>query len=103
MERAEYISASEYNLYLNVDTNTKGHQQWFYFRVKNTQANKRVTFTIRNFTKPFSLHKQGMRVFYKSQKKNESDVSDMSGNEVEGDFWDKGWAPLEEEAVYVRS
>ena len=26
-----------YNLFCKVDTNTKGHQQWFYFRVKNTQ------------------------------------------------------------------
>ena len=26
LDRAEYISDTEYNLYLNVDTNTKGHQ-----------------------------------------------------------------------------
>lgn len=26
LERAEYVSSHEYNLYLNVDTNTKGHQ-----------------------------------------------------------------------------
>lgn len=25
LERAEYVSPTEYNLYLNVDTNTKGH------------------------------------------------------------------------------
>ena len=28
----------KYNLYCKVDTNTKGHQQWFYFKVKNTQV-----------------------------------------------------------------
>ena len=26
LEKAEYVSPTEYNLYLNVDTNTKGHQ-----------------------------------------------------------------------------
>ena len=26
LERAEYVKQTEYNLYLNVDTNTKGHQ-----------------------------------------------------------------------------
>ena len=26
LERAEYVTHGEYNLYLNVDTNTKGHQ-----------------------------------------------------------------------------
>ena len=26
----------KYNLFIKVDTNTKGHQQWFYFKVSNT-------------------------------------------------------------------
>jgi len=26
LEKAEYVTPTEYNLYLNVDTNTKGHQ-----------------------------------------------------------------------------
>jgi hypothetical protein len=25
LEKAEYVNPTEYNLYLNVDTNTKGH------------------------------------------------------------------------------
>ena len=37
---------------MQVDTNTKGHQQWFYFRVRNITPDKRYTFRIMNFTKP---------------------------------------------------
>jgi len=37
--RADRISPSEYRLYMQVDTNTRGHQQWFYFRVRNTRKN----------------------------------------------------------------
>ena len=57
-----------YNLYCKVDTNTKGHQQWFYFKVTNTRLLTRYTFSIRNFTKPFSLFKQGMQVQMLSKK-----------------------------------
>ena len=52
----------KYNLFCKVDTNTKGHQQWFYFKVKNTQTDTRYQFSICNFTKPFSLFKQGMQI-----------------------------------------
>ena len=37
---------------MQVDTNTKGHQQWFYFRVKNAKPKKKYLFKIMNFTKP---------------------------------------------------
>ena len=37
--QAERIDKSEYHLYMQVDSNSKGHQQWFYFRVKNTKRN----------------------------------------------------------------
>ena len=36
---------------MQVDTNTRGHQQWFYFRVKNTKKDRKYTFKIMNFTK----------------------------------------------------
>jgi hypothetical protein len=37
---------------MQVDTNTKGHQQWFYFRVRNTKREMNYKFMIMNFTKP---------------------------------------------------
>ena len=54
----------EYDLYMRVDTNTRGHHQWFYFKVQHDIhfLNKRVTFNIVNFTKKESLYNQGMRV-----------------------------------------
>ena len=50
--RADRITPSEYRLYMQVDTNTRGHQQWFYFRVRNTRKNRKYVFKIMNFTKP---------------------------------------------------
>ena len=36
--QADRVSRTEYRLYMQVDTNTRGHQQWFYFRVTNTRS-----------------------------------------------------------------
>lgn len=49
---ADRIDSNQYNMYMQVDTNTKGHQQWFYFRVRNTVKNRKYLFSIMNFTKP---------------------------------------------------
>lgn len=49
--QAEVVSPTEYQMYMQVDTNTRGHQQWFFFRVKNTKADRKYTFRIMNFTK----------------------------------------------------
>lgn len=68
------------------------------FRVRNTKAGKRVTFNIRNFTKPFSLHKQGMRVMHKSER-----ASEKIERSEEEHQWDIGWTPEKEEAQYTRS
>ena len=54
---------------MNVDTNTRGHQQWFYFRVRNIQKDTQYKFSIWNFTKPQSLYKNGMKLMWKSKKK----------------------------------
>ena len=53
-----------YDLYMRVDTNTRGHHQWFYFTVKYpAEWHKRtVSFTVCNFTKDSSLYNHGMRI-----------------------------------------
>ena len=56
----------EYNLFMRVDTNTRGHHQWFYFRCKNQSRVGTVKFNFVNFTKRQSLYMQGMRVNVKS-------------------------------------
>ena len=50
--QADRITSDEYHMYMQVDTNTKGHQQWFYFRVRNTKTDRKYQFHIMNFTKP---------------------------------------------------
>lgn len=62
--------SQEYHLFMNVDTNTRGHQQWFYFRVRNMKRDTNYKFTIWNFTKPKSLYRDGMKPMWRSKKKN---------------------------------
>ena len=64
-------SDTEYNLILQNDTNSKGHTQWFYFRVSNTTSGLRVTFNILNFGKPDSLFNYGMKVLVLSTNDNQ--------------------------------
>ena len=61
LDRVSIVSLSEYNLFLNVDTNTKGHSQWFYFAVTNTERNRTVVFNVLNCTNAVTLFKSGMR------------------------------------------
>ena len=48
----------EYDLLMRVDTNTKGHHQWFYFSVVNPKCltKKKIRFNVANFTKNHSLY-----------------------------------------------
>jgi len=54
----------EYDLFMRVDTNTRGHHQWFYFSIESNKQfmGKKVRFNIVNFTKSHSLYSQGMKV-----------------------------------------
>lgn len=61
LDRVTLVSLNEYNLFLNVDTNTQGHSQWFYFAVTNTEENQTVTFNILNCTNSQNLFKSGMK------------------------------------------
>lgn len=63
------VSENEYDLLMQTDINTKGHTQWFYFRVTNTQKTL-VKFNILNFSKPDSLYNQGMKILMYSNKEN---------------------------------
>ena len=61
------LNQNEYDLFMRVDANTKGHLQWFYFSVKNMKKNEIVKFNICNFTKKFSLFKK-VRIYIQSSK-----------------------------------
>ena len=62
------VSDNEYNLVLQNDINTKGHTQWFYFRVNNTSQDLQVKFNVINLSKPGSLFNSGMKVLINSSK-----------------------------------
>ena len=50
----------EYDMYMRVDTNTRGHHQWFYYSITFDNmaffADRTVRFNLMNFTKSSSLY-----------------------------------------------
>jgi hypothetical protein len=55
---------------MRIDSNTKGHTSWFYFKVSNALPNQKYKFNIINFNKKYLPYKDGMKpyVFRKNQK-----------------------------------
>ncbi len=53
---------------MRVDSNTRGHLQWYNFKVKNMKKNHAYIFNICNFSKPKSLYSRGMKPFAYSKK-----------------------------------
>ena len=45
------IAHDEFDMFMRVDSNTRGHHQWFYFKVENRQRVGTVKFNFVNFTK----------------------------------------------------
>lgn len=52
---------------MRVDTNTKGHRQWYYFSIKNSNK-QMIKLNIFRFKKQYSLYQRGMRPYVKSRK-----------------------------------
>eukprot|EP01022_Parablepharisma_sp_SALTPOND_P028315 TRINITY_DN70786_c1_g1_i1.p1 TRINITY_DN70786_c1_g1~~TRINITY_DN70786_c1_g1_i1.p1 ORF type:complete len:1010 (-),score=46.68 TRINITY_DN70786_c1_g1_i1:1429-4458(-) len=68
--KAIAVSPTEYDLYLNTDTNSLNRTQWFYFAVNNTKRNVTVKFNIMNQTKYPYFYKEGMKPLVFSEKDN---------------------------------
>jgi hypothetical protein len=50
------VSSDEFNIFLRIDTNTRGHQSWFYFKVSNTyNETKKVRLNICNVKRRFRM------------------------------------------------
>ena len=58
----------EYDLILRPDINTRGHTQWYYFRIENMIPGRMYKFNVINLTKPDSLYNYGMRPLIYSEK-----------------------------------
>mmetsp|Transcript_20166 Transcript_20166/g.37533 ORF Transcript_20166/g.37533 Transcript_20166/m.37533 type:complete len:868 (+) Transcript_20166:1967-4570(+) len=74
LDRVVKIKPDEYDLYMRADANTRGHNQWYFFKVSNKRP-QTVKFTIVNFTKSDSLYSQGMQPCVYSKKACASGLS----------------------------
>jgi len=72
-------SDSEYDLVLQNDINSKGHTQWFYFRVTNVKKGMKVKFNMLNMIKPKSLYNEGMKVLSYSERRQETAPAEERG------------------------
>jgi cytosolic carboxypeptidase protein 2/3 len=45
------VGPREFDLYMRVDSNTRGHHQWFFFKIKNQSNTGPVKINVLNFTK----------------------------------------------------
>lgn len=69
LKKAIKVSDTEYNLILCFDFNTKGHTQWYYFKLMSKlPAGTVLKLRILNLMKPDSLYNYGMKPWVFSQK-----------------------------------
>ena len=54
---------------MRVDSNTKGHTAWFYFKVSNITPNQKIKFNIVNYGKRYLLYKDGMAPYVYQRSK----------------------------------
>lgn len=97
------VSPTEYDLYMRPDTNTRGHHQWFYFRVTSRKNLGPVRFNILNFTKFQSLYESGMRVCVCSLKEKEGRLKNSKLNTSPLDEDLVGWKRGGYDIVYKPS
>lgn len=63
LDSAYLDNLDRYNLLLKVDTNTKGHNHWFYFKAQNWYPGQTCTFTILNMVRDLSsFYGKGMNI-----------------------------------------
>lgn len=56
------MDSNQYDLFMRIDSNTRGHVQWFNFTVKSSNS-KKVKFHIVNFRKHRTLYSQTLRPY----------------------------------------
>jgi len=65
------IKKDEYDCFMRSDTNTKGHTNWYYFKVCNRNQVGNVKFNICNMTKNKNLYTSGMKPYCKMNEDGE--------------------------------
>ncbi len=59
----------EFDLFLRIDSNARGHLQWFFFKVKNQKQVGIITMHLVNICKSKTLYETGMPCYVFSRKK----------------------------------
>lgn len=72
LDCAVKVAPFEYDLFIQVDTNTKGHLQWYNFKITKAQKGAKYRFNICNFQKSKSLYTRGMKPFILSKMRNQA-------------------------------
>jgi cytosolic carboxypeptidase protein 2/3 len=74
LDAAIQRGAAEFDLFMRVDSNTRGHTNWFYFTVANGEYLGKVQLNICNFRREKSLYQrvkiqfiQGLRPYVRSR------------------------------------
>jgi hypothetical protein len=57
----EQNAIDTYDLILQNDINTRGHNQWFFFKITNTKKNQKIKLNIVNLVKKESLFSYGLK------------------------------------------
>lgn len=80
LRKVSKVNNVEYNLWLENDHNTKGHTQWFYFKViykdiplAPEKKTHKIKFNVLNLAKTASLYQEGMMPCIWSKKRHEED------------------------------
>jgi hypothetical protein len=60
LDAAVRVSKGEYDIFMRIDSNTRGHLQWYYFKVKNCGL-KKIKLNIVNFRKKKTLYQKGIK------------------------------------------
>ena len=58
------VNDREYDLFLRVDSNTRGHTLWYYFSIRNGRHRKSVQLNICNIGKHHNLYLKVLRQVY---------------------------------------
>lgn len=68
LDAVEIVNEAEYRLYMRVDFNSKGHQNWYYFKVLNKELKGKIKFHICNFTRKNSSYSKVIFLHYHFSK-----------------------------------
>jgi len=65
------VEQNEFDCFIRVDANTRGHLHWYYFKMFNLKKGEAYQINLCNFQKAKSLYTRGMRPYVFSHRKNE--------------------------------